>query len=154
MILLVESVFLLVEKCRKVGAQMCQFARVVSKGLRSGRNVFVLVGSNPTADILLRHTTPKTTKRRKTTQDKTHAPPYNDYGCPAPLLPRLETILYTQPSPHTNTVICDYALHSLYSNRLRQQSPLSTPSPSSLVSKYSLPNTLPTYCRMAYITAY
>lgn len=39
-------------------AEMCVYRRVSlpewSKGLRSGRNVFELVGSNPTADILLR----------------------------------------------------------------------------------------------------
>jgi hypothetical protein len=65
----------------------------------------------------------------------------------------IDTILYTQPNPHISTVICDYAVYSLYSTRLRQQSPLSILSPSSLVSKYSLPNTLPTYCRTAYVTA-
>jgi hypothetical protein len=83
---------------------------------------------------LLRHTTPKTTKRPKTTQEKTHAPPYNDYDCPAPLLPRLYRYCIRSPI-HTLALSFVTMLYTpCTQNRLRQQSPLSILSPSSLVS--------------------
>ena len=56
------EVLKVVERCRYRRVSLPEW----SKGLRSGRNVFGLVGSNPTADILLRNTT----------NNKTVFPPY------------------------------------------------------------------------------
>lgn len=77
---------------------------------------------------------PKTTKHRKTTQEKTHAPPHNEYECPVPFAAPTVSLLYTHRNPHTSTVVCEYAFHYLDSNRLHRQSPISILLPSTLVS--------------------